>query len=95
MDIDTKSSHQPRLSRTPPKPSIKATFSPPKSATLVSAPLNIPSTTPPLPKKLLIPNIQQSSNPYDPSCHFCKRHDCHIRTCPETAEYVRWGYVIL
>ncbi|KXN87341.1 hypothetical protein AN958_08931 [Leucoagaricus sp. SymC.cos] len=33
--------------------------------------------------------------PCDPSCHFCKRVDCHMRTCPEAAEYVRWGWVIL
>ncbi|KXN86690.1 hypothetical protein AN958_09772 [Leucoagaricus sp. SymC.cos] len=31
----------------------------------------------------------------DLSCHFCKRVDCCMRTCPEAAEYVRWGWVIL
>ncbi|KXN82049.1 hypothetical protein AN958_03267 [Leucoagaricus sp. SymC.cos] len=44
--------------------------------------------------RLPIPNIQQSSSPYDPSCHFCKRHDCHMKTCSEAAEYMRWGWII-
>ena len=29
------------------------------------------------------------------SCHFCKKPECHLRTCPTAAEYVRSRRVLL